>query len=242
MNPKITANRFRFVFALVLCALGATTAALGQSGSADRAGRWEFSLLAQYWTANDITLQDVTLPNPPIGNIPTATSDLNYALDDEFFWGLGLAYNISDRFAVRSEFTFGNPSYEMTWNNSRITGKAYVHTGKVNLDVNLTTGDGPFTPFISAGVGYHYLDTGVPSGPPEFYYWWDYWWNVPVVAVSVPTFSETTFAYNATAGVRWDISPTAVVKLTVTQNWVDQSNRGGTLETLDTTLSFAWKW
>jgi opacity protein-like surface antigen len=240
MNPTTTANRFRFVFALVLCALGAATSALAQS--ADRAGKWEFSLLAQYWTANDITLEDVTLPNPPIGNIPTATSDLNYSLDDEFFWGLGLTYNLSDRFAVRGEFTFGHPEYEMTWNNSRITGQAYVHTGKLNLDVNLLTGPGPITPFLSAGAGYTYLDTGVPSGPPEFYYWWDYWWNVPVVAVSVPTFSETTFSYNVTAGVRWDINSSSALKLTVTQNWIDQSNRGGTLETLETTLSYAWKW
>jgi opacity protein-like surface antigen len=233
-------NTFRSLSLLGLCALGALPGAFGQSPTLNRAWYWEFSLLGQYWTTDNVLIKDVTLPTGILPGAPTATSDLNYELDDTDFWGFGLAYNFNDRFALRSEFAFGQPNYKMTWNGSQLTGRAYIHTGKFNVDFNLT--NTAFCPYFSAGVGYNYLDTGVPSGPPEIYIWWDYYWNIPYVVAVQPTFSETTFTYNVAAGVRWDLSPSSVLRFTVTNNWIDSSNAGGMLTTLEATLSYGWKW
>src|SRR6478609_7092162 len=227
----------------VLAGLAVAPDIVAQSGAdsmaitspvANRAHHWEFYVIAQYWTAEDGTVKDVTLPTLPptvTPGAPTATSDLNFKFDDSFMWGLGFAYNYSNKLATRFEFTFGEPDYEMGWNGGKLTGEAFIHTGKVNIEYNFF--DRPLTPFVGAGIGYLYIDTGIPSGPPEFWYWWDYYWG-PVVVATQPTFDAWCFTYNATIGLRWDLSDTSVVRLAVAGNWVDMDSASGTAQTIET--------
>jgi opacity protein-like surface antigen len=229
----------------ILIALCAGLTCLGRAlaqdhHEVDRAHRWEFFLLGQYWTAEDNTVPNVTLPQDhSISVIPPATADVNFKFEGEFMYGFGFAYNFSDKLATRFEFTFGQPKYELEWNGSKVTGRAWVTTGKWNLEYNLLKR--PLTPFISAGIGYSYIDTGIPSGPPEYWVWWDYFWG-PIVTVSQPTVTEWSFNYNAAAGLRWDISDVSVVRLAVTSNWIDMDSAAGTEQTIETTLSYSWKW
>ncbi len=225
--------------ALLAGVLAAATGAAAQGTYIPRAHHSEFYLLLQYWTADNANIPNVTLPTGIGPGAPVATSDINYKLKDTFFYGFGFAYNFTDYVAVRFEESFGWPDYDMTWNNARLSGQSFVNTGKLNVDINLMKG--PITPFVSAGIGYFYIDTGVPSGPPEYFVWWDYWWG-PVGVVTQPTFTETYFTYNAAVGVRWDLDPHQVVRLMVAGNWLDNSGKAGTIQTIETTISYSWKW
>ncbi len=231
-------KNIRSLFALA-AGLTSLVGAFAQSPEADRHGRAEFYLLGQYWTTDDVTVPNVTLPPFPIPGLPPATADMNFKMEGTFMYGLGFAYNFTDKVDTRLEFAFGRPNYELKWNNLTAHGESFVSTGKWNFDYNLLKR--PLTPFVGAGIGYFYIDTGIPSGPPEYWIWWDYWWG-PVVTVDQPTYSNWYFTYNAVAGLRWDINDYSVVRLSVTANWLDMGGHIGTQQTIETTLGYSWKW
>jgi opacity protein-like surface antigen len=173
-----------------------------------RAQRSEFYILGQYFTAEPGVMQNVTLPTLPLGSF--ATSDLEFDFGSEDLWGFGLAYHLNSHFAVRAEFTAGYPDYRASWNGEVLHGESFVQEGRFNLDFHLL--EGPLTPYVSGGLGYFYVDTGIPSGPPEYYYWWDYYWG-SVVSVYQPTHTDTFFTLNAAVGLRWDVSDEFFIKI-----------------------------
>jgi len=236
MKIRITASLLALTAGLFVA-----PALRAQSGHdlADRTGRWEFYFFGQYWTADDGVIPNVSLPSLPPNPTPVATSDIKFSFDDTFMYGFGFAYNFNEKLATRFEFGFGYPNYEMTWNGGKLSGQSWMQTGKVNFEYNFL--DRPLTPFVSAGIGYLYIDTGIPSGPPEYWYWWDYYWG-PVVTVTQPTVTEWCFTYNAAIGLRWDISHSSVVRVSLAGNWVDLKSGASTLQTIEGNLSYSWKW
>ncbi len=186
-------------------------------GDAGRAGRFEFYMVGQYWGAEDSTISNVTLETTPPPNPILETGDLILKFDDAFVWGFGMGYNLNSHFTVRGEFTFGEPDYTVQFNDLVGRGEAFIQAGKFNLDYNIIRG--PLTPFVSGGIGYLYIDSGIPSGPTDYWCWWDYWWGY-VCAGDTPTHTETWFTANATAGVRWDVNESLFFKASVGANWV----------------------
>lgn len=234
-----------FATASVLCLLHAT-GARGQypftvnphAEPNERARRVELYVLGQYWHSETARARNVTLPLGPGANAATATGDVKAEFDDAAMWGVGVGYDFNNHFAVNGEFAFGYPDYSVSFNGSRVTGEAFLHTGKFNLDYNILSG--PFTPFISAGVGYLYLDSRVPSGPTTFTCWWDYWWGSNCVG-DTPTHTKAYFAANGAAGVRWDFSERMFVKAAVISNWIAVDNAADWLSTLQGTIVLGWK-
>jgi len=198
-----------------------------------RSGQMELYIAGQYWHAEIATAHNVTVNRPP-----PVTGDVKLELDDAGFLGFGLAYHLNKHLAVSGEFMFGNPDYTMSFQNSRLTGEAFVHTGKFNLEYNILPGR--FTPFVSGGVGYFYIDSNVPSGPPDIYCWWDYWWGA-VCSDSTPTYKNTYFTANAAVGIRWDIGGMFSVKLYGGPNFVMVDKAVDWLTTAQVTLSAGWK-
>lgn len=217
---------------LAACLAGAASVSSAQTFT-QRIGKNEIYLLVNYWTSDDQTIPNATLPYPePM----STTADIHLDFDDDVFWGFGYIYNFNPNLAVRAEMTFGWPDYKMDWSTVSGSGEAYVNSGKINLDYSF--GRGAIRPFISAGIGYLYMDTGIPSGPPEFWIIWDYWWGYTLVATQ-NTYSETYFTYNAAAGVSWDINERTVMKLSFAANWMDAEH--DTWTTTETTLSLGWR-
>jgi opacity protein-like surface antigen len=159
-------------------------------------------------------------------------------MEDSAFWGLGFAYHINNHFAVRGEFSSGYPDYAASFNGSRLSGEAFVTEGRFNLDYHILPG--PLTPYVSGGLGYFYVDTGIPSGPPGYTIWWDYWWGY-TVTVSQPTYRETFFTLNAAAGLRWDINDDFFLKAEAGWEWIEVDNGADWLQSLRGTVSIGWK-
>ena len=224
------------VFGLLMTVLLSANAS--QPHDHSRAGTSEFYLMLQQWNSEEMSIPNLTLPIDIGPNPPTATSTLRFDFDSETMWGFGGGYNFSDMLFLRGEMTFGSPDYTMTWNNARITGESWINKGSVNLDLNLLR-NRPFSPFISGGIGYLYIDTGIPNGPPQYSIWWDYFWG-PVVVGSQPTYTETYFTYNVAAGVRWDINDRMALRFVAATNWVDAHR--DTLRTYEATFALSFRY
>jgi len=205
-------------------------------GDATRAGKMEFYMIGQYWTADDSTLENVTLDLGIPPNQVTETGDLIMSFDDEFMWGFGVGYNLNSHFTVRGEFTFGTPDYSIEFNAVSGRAEAFTHAGKFNLDYNIIRG--PVTPFVSAGIGYFFIDSGIPSGPTDYWCWWDYWWGY-VCAGDTPTHTSTWFSANAAAGIRWDVNESFFVKASVGASWLAADAEW--LQAIEGMFVFGWK-
>jgi hypothetical protein len=200
--------------------------------------RVELYVLGQYWHAEDGTAENVNIPITPGENPLMARGDVKVKFDDTLLWGFGAGYNLNSHFAVNGEFSFGYSDYSISFNESRLSGEAFVHSGKFNLDYNILPG--AFTPFISGGLGYLYLDSQVPSGSTEINCWWDYWWGYDCVG-DTPTYSKVYFALNGLAGLRWDLSERMFLKASVGSNWVAVDNAADWISTIQGTLVVGWK-
>lgn len=221
-TPSIRAEKSLAVAALLML-----TATVGRAdynpfrtdtyGDALRAGRMEFYMLGQYWDADASTLTGVTLDVGVPPNQVTETGDLTMSFEEAFMWGFGVGYHLNSHFTLRGEFTFAEPEYTIEFNNLSGRAEAFVQAGKFNVDYNIIRG--PVTPFISAGIGYVFIDSGIPSGPSEYWCWWDYWWGY-VCEGYTPTRTEWWFTGNASAGLRWDINDTVFLRASGGMSWM----------------------
>src|SRR5262245_39528881 len=150
----------RFLIPLLALGLG-----YGATASADRDPGWDAGAELIYQDAKDISFDGGTRAE----------------LDDD----LGLALTFGYRFNDRLELTFG-----LDWNNVdydihvvgdtplssfSASGELEAFTPYVGVNFNLMKGD--FTPYITGAVGWSFIDTNIPNGPPQNACWWDPWWG-----------------------------------------------------------------
>ena len=143
-------------------------------------------------------------------------------------FGFGLGYNFNDHLAA---------NFEIAWNSANFRGERTLDTGatqavsgtvdtsvtQFNLLYNLLKG--PITPFFIGGIGFTYIDTNIPNGPPSGVCWWDPWWGY-VCGAYQPTQTSTNFAFNVGGGIRWDIFQGLFLRISANQLWIEASNTG----------------
>jgi opacity protein-like surface antigen len=239
MSP-FRSHPFRLTVLLLLSAAGIARAqyepfALRPAEEGSRRQRVEVYGSLGYWHAEDVKFGSVTVPDLE-GGFVTADIDLEY--DDTAVFGLGVGWAINDHFGVRLEFDYAEADYEARWQDSLLRGEMLMSNGRLNLDYNLLAG--PITPFATLGIGYHYFDTGIPEGPPDYYCWWDSWWGY-VCTGYVETYSELNFAANAGAGLRWDINDALFLKAQALMTWVNMGRGAGWPHQLQVTAAFGAK-
>ena len=96
---------------------------------------------------------------------------------------------------------------------------------------------GPFTPFVTAGLGWTYVDTNIPSGLPENVCWF-YPWVGQVCTGVTPTYATTRFSYNAGGGLRYDFGPNYFVRGLVNVQWIDFGGSFGTTDLTQYRIDF----
>lgn len=176
---------------------------------AERGQGWDFGADLTFQTSQDINFKGGS----------TA------ALDDDFSIALAFGY----RFGNRLELTFG-----LDWNTVdytvnvasavpgglgfRSSGDLESFTPRVGLNFNFMEGD--FTPYVSGSVGWAFIDTNIPNGPPQSSCWWDPWYG-QICGTWQDTRSFDDFAYSLGAGVRWDVSSTISLRLGYEKHWLD---------------------
>ena len=141
---------------LALALLAGATVAEAQS----REGKWEFTLGGSYQLGADVEGQEGE----------------TFESDDDLGLMMTVGYNFSDRIGSSFGLNWNSVDYE-AGNIESGTGGTFDVTGSyeswalsANLLFNLTE-EGPLVPFLGAGLGWTWIDTNVPDGPPSTACW-----------------------------------------------------------------------
>lgn len=195
---------------LALALLAGATAAEAQ----DREGRWEFTLGGAYQLGAD-------LESEAGGTLET---------DDDFGLAVMGGYHFTDSFATTFGFMWSDVGYDGTvigddGGSIGVSGSYEAWAMSGNAIWHLM--DGPVTPYLGAGLGWTWIDTNVPTGPPQTGCWWDPWWGY-VCYTDYPTKTTDAFSYQATLGLRWEFNPSTFSRLSYTSQWTDVDNASTT--------------
>ena len=99
-----------------------------------------------------------------------------------------------------------------------VSGEYESFTPRVNVLYSFLDGD--IQPYVSAGIGWSFIDTNVPQGPPQTGCWWDPWWGY-ICTTYQNTRDMDEFAYQAGVGVRWDVTSGLTLRLGYEKQWID---------------------
>ncbi len=201
-------KRLALFFALLLAAVPA----LAQS----RSQKSEFYLSPVFTPGGSYTSDGGT----------TARTDTGYG------FGLGFAYNVNAHVSWGIEGAWSSSDYRATVQpgtgntGSPVNVNGYVESSTIRFLGTYNFFESALTPFVTGGLGWTYIDTNVPSGPPQGVCWWYPWWG-EVCGTYVPTHSTTKFSYNVALGLRQDFQQMFVRGL-VSNQWVDIGSAGTT--------------
>jgi opacity protein-like surface antigen len=173
-----------------------------------RGGSWEFILPLIY--------TDSTTVNGQGGS--------NVRINADWNTGFGFGYNLNDNIQINGLFTWSYRSYDATrvdattGNTSRYSN--YMDTSTIGVNGVYYLLGGNFTPFISAGIGYTYIDTNIQNGLASSNCWWDPWYGY-VCSSYVPTKTESDWSYNAGIGIRYDVNRSFAFQGSYNKMWIE---------------------
>lgn len=199
MNKLLTPGLLAVVLGMTGFVYSATSSAQLTQSSSSRTNKWEFMVEARYLEGRDIGFE--------AGSVE---------LDSEPAFGFGFGYNFNQHLALHMDFSWASIDYLAT----RASGGSYrgeLDTTSTQFNLSYYLFSGPLTPFVAGGMGWTWVDTNIPSGPPGvacdpwYYYCYSY----------QSTYSETEFSYNAALGLRWDVSRKVFLRASVGKLWID---------------------
>lgn len=148
--------------------------------------------------------------------------------DSDLGFSLYAGYRFSERLEVQFGIDWSNVDYDVSFQSSTTPGLTFDATGEIEQFTPFVKGnfnfiDGPFTPFITAGIGYSFIDTNIPDGPPQGVCWWDPWYG-EICTVYQSTRTTEEFTYNAGLGLRYDLANGYSMRLAYEKHWYDFDN------------------
>lgn len=215
---------------VVLAGLVVSQAAGAQmmgSGNADREGSWETRLGVVFQNSTDMTVKGGT------------TVDIKSGTG----FRAGLAYHYTDKLEVGVNLGWDRMDY-----NAVLAGEApgdtYGISGKfeytsLGVDGTFNFLSGPFTPFVTGGIGWTWIDTNIATEPPQVGCWWT--WYGYVCTSWQNTKTVDGFTYQLGAGLRYDVNRNFDIKASYQVSWIDLSDATGTPEIDGFLLSFGFK-
>ena len=164
---------------------------------------------------------------------PVFTDGKNYSFDGGssaqtdtgFGFTMGYAFNFDQHKALGVEVSWSDIDYRATVTPGIGNGNASsdirgtLETWTVRFLGNYYFMEGNFTPFVTGGLGWTYIDTNIPTGLPQNVCW-SYPWYGAYCGSYVPTATSTKFSYNAGLGVRMEFGK-GFVRGLVNQQWMD---------------------
>jgi outer membrane assembly lipoprotein YfiO len=184
-----------------------------------RRGRYELTLQPRYVASKEISAGG------------GSTLDLDPALG----FGVGFGYNFTNKFALHLDGSWTRADYKAkiaTTDSGGIstgttTANGVLDTATVALNLSYYFLDGPLTPFLMGGIGWTFVDSNIPSGPPEGVCWEDPWYGT-VCGFYQNTYTKNYFSYNLGLGARWDVIPGVFFRGSVGWQWVNLGQAGTT--------------
>lgn len=214
----------------LIATLLAAAPALALAQSSQRAGRNEIYLAPVFVDTKSYSFEGGS----------TARTDTGYGL--LFGW----AHNVSPHVTAGVEIEWIDQDYRATvqpgvGNNLNITGNinGTLESRTIRFLGSYNFSSAAFTPFVTGGLGWTWVDTNIPSGLPETFCWYYPWWG-QYCATGVPTHNTTKFSYNAGIGLRYDYGR-GLFRALVNQQWIDFGGSYGTNYTTQFRIDFGTK-
>jgi opacity protein-like surface antigen len=224
-HPMNSQLRIAFV---ALAALSFHSVAIAQSGSRERG--WEFGAEATYALSTDVGFDGGTTLD--IEDDIGAALIFGYRFDPRLELQFSLDWNDVDyRGVLRSALV---PSL-----TANISGTMETFTPRLNGTYNFL--DAPLTPFVSAGLGWSFIDTNIPTGQVQVGCWWDPWWG-QICTPYQPTKDVDAFMYELGVGARWDVGESATFRAAYHKRWLDLNNATSTPDFDRFELAFVWRY
>jgi opacity protein-like surface antigen len=168
------------------------------------------------------------------------------SFDSDSGFRFAIDYSLTDALQVGASFGLGQRSYEATIAGLGDDGTtSWEAKGDLDYTTLLFSGtynllDGPFRPFVTAGLGWSWVDTNIATEPPETGCWWDPWYGY-ICTTWVNTRTIDGFTYQLGIGARYDFSDTFAVHASYRIDWIDFDKSDGTPDFDGFDLSIGWK-
>ena len=167
------------------------------------------STRSQNW---EVSVSAIFQDSKSIGGEGTSSLDI----DTETGFGINFAYNFNSRLAIGMDFEFLKPDYSAVLIDENGVLPDIVIDHEISqfngrLKGNFNFAEGPFTPFVEAGLGWTYFDSNVIDGPPTTGCWWHPWWGY-ICENFYSTFDDTLFSYGVGAGLRYEFISGSFIK------------------------------
>ena len=214
----------KMIFALLL--LGMSVTANAQSSYADT---WEWSIGALYQDSKGMGSE----------------SGSSLQVDSAIGLGFNVGYYMTDHFSLGFDFDFLRPDYKAVLVDDTVDP---AETTEINHEMSQFNGrfkanldflEGPFRPFVEAGLGWTYLDSNVLDGDPIVGCWWHPWYGY-ICEGFYNTFNDTVFTYGVGAGFKYRFVGDAFLKLSVNQWILDGVGVAGDEDLTGARLEFGW--
>lgn len=214
-----------FALTGVLLAIPFLASAQTRTGSADRAGQWE-TTLGVYGTKSENA---------------DGTNGSGADIDGTLGLTFSVGYNFSDHLALRFDGSWLAPDYTATLATEErglveIDNELDVFSGQFNGVYHLM--DGPFTPYVQAGLGWTYIDSNIVDGLPSTGCWWDPWWGY-ICANFYSTYSTTNFSWNVGLGLRYEFRSDMFIRGGWEQTRIDSDGTNPSFDALR--LEIGWQ-
>ena len=182
------------------------------AGAQSRGAGWEFGADLIYVNSSDVDFDGGT----------TAEFDSDIGLS------LLAGYRFSDHLEVQFGVDWSSQDYDVSFQSATVPGLTFEARGEIEQFTPFARGiinfvDGPLTPYAIGGIGYSFIDTNIPDGPPQVGCWWDPWYG-EICTTYQSTATTESFTYNLGLGVRWDLSTGYSLRLGYEKHWYDLDN------------------
>jgi hypothetical protein len=212
---------------VLVAALALGTAMLATVSEAqDREDRWELGLAVLYQFSLDLDFDG--------GSSVNADGDFGFMIDG--------GYNLTDNFAVN----FGLQWTGISYNASVVDDDGELSAIRGSYDqfalfgnAVYYFGDSAFAPYVGAGIGWTWIDTNIPNGPPATGCWWDPWYGY-VCYTTYPTEVIDGFSYQASLGIRYEFGYSSYLRFAYTSQWIGLSRANGTPRFDVLSAEFGW--
>jgi hypothetical protein len=217
-------GRLLFLVLAITVITGADGPGILAADASSRAETWEFFMPIRYISGQSVDVGG--------GSKLDINSDLG--------WGFGFGYNLSEKIEMTGEFSWMNANYDVKWvgttGTASATGELDASTTQFNFIYNFMPKT--ITPYISAGFGWAWVDSNIPSGSSDIGCYWDPWYGY-ICYEYTNTITQSGFNYGFGAGVRIEPKESFYFQLGLNENWQDYGAKKW--DTLSYRLSMGWK-
>lgn len=152
-------------------------------------------------------------------------------IDSTLGWGVNFGWNWTEKWNLSYKFISTKPKYLAVIVPDEIDAvpvSIQHELSKMSHQLNATYNFSAkaFSPFVTGGIGWTKIDSGVPTGGADVGCWWDPWWGY-ICFADWTTYETSEFTYNLGVGVRWDINNAIFTKAAYSREFIKVDN--GTL-------------